>query len=119
MRNHIGDVVSGTVTGLTGSGVFVQIGSPFIDVLVKSEDLGRDQYELSDDSLRVVGARTGDAVTLGDEMTVTIDDVAIARRSVYGRRLDAPGRRSERPGRSKPPKRKGRKMDRPKKRRRR
>jgi ribonuclease R len=119
MRNYVGDTFSGTVTGLTGSGVFVQIGSPFVDVLVKSEDLGKDQYELSDDGLRVVGARSGDAVALGDEMTVTIDDVAIVRRSVYGKRFDALGRKSERPRRTKRPERKGRKTDRPKKRRRR
>jgi ribonuclease R len=115
MRGHVGDTFSGRVTGLTGSGVFVQIGSPFVDVLVKSEDLGRDQYELSDDGLRVVGARSGDAVSLGDEMVVTIDDVAITRRSVYGKRMDAPGRRTDRPGKSKRPQGKGTATDRPNK----
>jgi ribonuclease R len=115
MRGHVGETLCGTVTGLVGSGVFVQLTSPFVDVLVKSDDLGRDKYDLSDDGLRVVGARSGDTISLGDEMTVTIDDVAIARRSVYGKRADAPGRSSERARPSKRPKGKARPTDRPQK----
>jgi ribonuclease R len=33
--------------------------------------------------------RSGDAIALGDTMTVVIDDVAILRRTVYGRRVGA------------------------------
>ena len=35
----------------------------------------------------MVGARSGDAIELGDRMLVAIDDVAVLRRSVYGRRV--------------------------------
>ena len=67
--------------------MFVQLDSPFVDVLVKTEALGADRYELDDDGMRMVGARSGDAIALGDPMSVVIEDVAILRRSVYGRRL--------------------------------
>jgi ribonuclease R len=89
MRAHIGESFTGKVTALVGSGVFVQIESPFVDVLVKAEDLGGDRYELDDDGLKMVGVRSGDAVALGDAMDVVIEDVAILRRTVYGRRLRA------------------------------
>ncbi len=105
MRDHVGEILEGTVTGLVGSGVFVQIDDPFIDVLVKSESLGNDEYALDDENLRMVGKRSGDRIGLGDKMMVEIDDVSIQRRTVYGRRLAqiqekrAKGESKERPPR--------------------
>ncbi len=87
MRNKVGERYEGTVTALVGSGVFVALDAPFVDVLVRHEDLGADRYELDDDGLRAVGARSGDAVQLGDRMTIEVTDVAILRRTVYGRRF--------------------------------
>jgi ribonuclease R len=89
MRGHIGESFTGKVTALVGSGVFVQVESPFVDILVKAEDLGGDRYELDDDNLKMVGARSGDAISLGDTMEIVVEDVAILRRTVYGRRLRA------------------------------
>ena len=89
MRAHIGETYTGKVTALVGSGVFVQIDSPFVDVLVRAESLGADRYELDDEGMRMVGLRSGDAIALGDKMEVVIEDVAILRRSVYGRRVGA------------------------------
>jgi ribonuclease R len=86
MRAHIGQTYTGKVTALVGSGVFVQIDSPFIDVLVRAESLGADRYELDDEGMRMVGRRSGDSIALGDMMEVVIEDVAILRRTVYGRR---------------------------------
>lgn len=87
MRSRIGDQLEGTITGLVGSGVFVQLDSPFVDVLVKFEALGSDDYSLDDSGLRVTGRRSGEVIALGDRMLVEIEDVAILRRSVYGKRI--------------------------------
>jgi ribonuclease R len=95
MRNRVGEILEGTVTGLVGSGVFVQIDDPFIDVLVKTEALGKDDYEIDDEGLRMVGRRSGDRIALGDAMLLEIEDVAILRRTVYGRRIASPD--AERP----------------------
>jgi len=87
MRNRIGDVFEGTVTGLSGTGAYVSLDAPFVDVLVRFEAMGPDRYEVGDDEISVVGSRSGDAIALGDRMVVAIDDVAILRRSVYARRI--------------------------------
>jgi ribonuclease R len=89
MRDKIGERYEGTVTGLVGSGVFAALDAPFVDVLIRLEDLGNDRYELDDDGLRVVGARSGDSVQLGDRVAVEVTDVAILRRTVYARRIVA------------------------------
>jgi ribonuclease R len=87
MRSRIGDVFEGTVTALTGTGAYVSLDAPFVDVLVRFEVMGPDRYEVGDDEISVVGARSGDAIALGDRMVVAIDDVAILRRTVYARRV--------------------------------
>ncbi|WP_438026137.1 ribonuclease R [Sorangium sp. So ce233] len=87
MRSRLGDIFEGTVTGLVGTGVYVNIEDPFVDVLVRMESLGPDQYEIDDEGLRVIGLRSGDRIAIGDATLVQIEDVAILRRTVYGRRL--------------------------------
>jgi len=87
MKERLGERFEGTVTAVVGSGVFVQLDAPFVDVLVRLEDLGGDRWEVDDDALRVVAARSGDRVSLGDRMTVEITDAAILRRTVYARRI--------------------------------
>jgi ribonuclease R len=87
MREHIGETFEGTVNALVGTGAFVSLDSPFVDVLVRYEAMGPDHYNLSEDELSAVGARSGDTVSLGDRVLVTIEDVAILRRQTYGRRV--------------------------------
>lgn len=87
MRTRIGDVLEGTVTAIVGSGVFVALDEPFVDVLVRFEVLGPDHYEASEDELSVVGLRSGDRITLGDRMLVEIEDVAVLRRMTMARRV--------------------------------
>jgi ribonuclease R len=100
MRAHVGETYEGTVTGLVGTGVFVNVDDPFVDVLVRMESLGPDRYEIDDERLRVIGTRSGDRIALGDRMRVTVDDVSILRRTVYGRRVvEADETRAKRPKR--------------------
>ena len=91
MKDHIGEKFEGTVTAVVGAGVFVQLDAPFVDVMVRLEDLGGDNWEVDDTALRVVAARSGDVVALGDRLMVEIIDAAILRRTVYARRLGAQG----------------------------
>jgi ribonuclease R len=97
MLGRIGRIYEGTVMGLVGTGVFVNVDDPFIDVLVRMESLGPDRYELDDERLRVIGARSGDRIALGDRMLVEIEDVSVLRRTVYGRRLVDEGARRDKP----------------------
>jgi ribonuclease R len=87
MRAFIEEIFEGTVVAFVGSGVYVSLDDPFVDVLVRFESLGPDQYSLSDDELSAVGARSGDRVELGERMVVQIEDVAILRRAVFARRI--------------------------------
>ena len=87
MREHIGETFEGTVSAVVGSGAFISLDAPFVDVLVRYEAMGPDNYQLAEDELSVVGSRSGDTIALGDRVLVTIEDVAILRRQTYGRRV--------------------------------
>jgi ribonuclease R len=87
MRRHVGDEFEARVTGISGSGVYASVETPFVDVMVRFEALGPDHYEVRDDSLGVVGSRSGESILLGDRLRVLIEDVALERRTVYARRL--------------------------------
>jgi ribonuclease R len=121
MRDRIGERYEGTVTALVGSGLFCQLDSPFVDVLVRLEDLGGDRWELDEEKMRVSAARSGQSIGLGDRLLIEVVDVQILRRTVYGRRitLDADGGESrpkprgtgERGRRTPPVKAKGKKSE--------
>ncbi|MDF2697282.1 MAG: 3-to-5 exoribonuclease RNase [Labilithrix sp.] len=99
MIDRIGERFEGTVSAFVGSGAFVTLDDPFVDVLVKIEDFGGD-FEIEDDGLMATSRRSGDAVRLGDRIMVEITDCAILRRTVYARRMrgehEGPGERPAR-----------------------
>jgi ribonuclease R len=87
MKDRIGDMLEGVVSAIVSGGVFVTLDDPFVDVLVRFEDLGPGGYEADEDALRAVALRSGDTVQLGDRLTVEIVEAALLRRVVYARRL--------------------------------
>jgi ribonuclease R len=87
MLDKVGEVYEARVTGLSGSGLYAVLDDPFLDVMVRFESMGPDRYDASDDALSIVGQRSGDRVSLGDRITVVIEDVALLRRTIYGRRV--------------------------------
>jgi ribonuclease R len=82
VRDRIGDEYLGTVAGVAGFGLFVQVESPFIEGLVKVDTLGDDFYEYDERTMRLVGRRSGRAFSLGDEVRVRIEDVSVQRRKI-------------------------------------
>ncbi|HVZ36315.1 MAG TPA: RNB domain-containing ribonuclease, partial [Polyangiaceae bacterium] len=87
MQDRVGQVYEARVTGMAGSGVYAVLDEPFVDVLIRFESLGPDRYVPSDDGLSVSGQRSGDRISLGDRLTLVIEDVALLRRTVFGRRV--------------------------------
>ena len=85
-RSHIGERFEGTVSAFVGTGAFVTLDEPFVDVMVRIEDMGAD-YQVEDDGLMATSSRSGDAIRLGDRMLVDITDCAILRRTVYAKRV--------------------------------
>jgi ribonuclease R len=86
MIDHIGERFEGTVSAFVGTGAFVTLDEPFVDVMVRVEDMGAD-YQIEDDGLMATSSRSGDAIRLGDRILVDVTDCAILRRLVYAKRV--------------------------------
>jgi ribonuclease R len=73
----------GDVSGVIGAGAFVRFGGALADVyegfLPARRIGGRERYELDRTETMLIGSRGGDAVRLGDPVTVTVDRVDAPR----------------------------------------
>jgi ribonuclease R len=83
LRDRVGDVFEGSITGVAGFGAFVTVDQPFVEGLVRVDYLVPDDYYLFDDTaLRLVGRRTGRAFSLGDRVKVEVVSASVARRKI-------------------------------------
>jgi ribonuclease R len=99
MRERVGDVLEGAITGVTSFGVFVVMDEPFVEGLVRTDYLAPDDfYDFDEIACRLIGRRSGKTFSLGDRVKVEVLQVSVARRRIE-LRLDgarAPGPRGKR-----------------------
>jgi ribonuclease R len=82
LRDRIGDVFEGTISGVAGFGVFVVVDDPFVEGLVRIGALTDDYYEYDEPTCRLVGRRSGRVFALGDVVKVEVQSVSVVRRKV-------------------------------------
>ncbi|MHC4156074.1 MAG: RNB domain-containing ribonuclease, partial [Planctomycetota bacterium] len=82
LSSHIGDELDCVVTGLTNFGVFVRCRKYGIEGLVRTGDLGADQWKFEHKAHCITGVRTGYTIRLGQAMTVRIVSVNIPARQL-------------------------------------
>ncbi|HEX7505535.1 MAG TPA: S1 RNA-binding domain-containing protein, partial [Polyangia bacterium] len=103
MRERVGDILEGAITGVTSFGVFVVMDEPFVEGLVRSDYLAPDDfYDFDDVGCRLIGRRSGKTFSLGDRVKVEVLQVSVARRRIE-LRLDGArpaGPQGKRPGKT-------------------
>jgi ribonuclease R len=82
LSGHIGDELDCVVTGLTSFGVFVQCRKYGIEGLIRTVDLGPDQWKFEPKAHCIVGVRTGCTIRLGRAMKVRIVSVNVPARQL-------------------------------------
>ena len=97
MRDKVGQEYEGTVSGISGAGLYVALDQPYVDVMLRFEALGDDRFEVTENELAVCGVRSGYTIQLGDRIRVVVEEVSVLRRTTFARRIDnnpaKPGRR--------------------------
>lgn len=94
MRDRIGDVLEATVSGVTSFGVFVTLDEPFVEGLIRVDDLPDDRYEFDEEGLRLAGRHTGRSFALGDQLVVEVLSVSVATRRIDFRVAEGNQRRA-------------------------
>jgi len=79
MREHIGDELWGTISGVSSFGFFVSLDEPFVEGLVKSDGLPR-RVKLDPWQLRLIGQ--GAVYSLGDRVLVRVVDTSVRLRQI-------------------------------------
>ena len=75
---HIGETREGTIAAVTAFGAFVELDGLFVQGLLHVSNLGRDYFNHVPAAMALVAERSGARFGVGDRVTVTIEDVAVA-----------------------------------------
>ncbi|HUW26240.1 MAG TPA: ribonuclease R [Gallionella sp.] len=72
MRDHLGSVFTGSVSSVTGFGMFVSLDDLHVEGLVHISDLGKDYFHFDATKHQLLGERTGQRYRLGDRVQVRV-----------------------------------------------
>ena len=72
MRDHLGSVFNGTVSSVTGFGLFVSLDEIYTEGLVHVSELGTDYFHFDPAKHQMLGERTGKRYRLGDRVRVKV-----------------------------------------------
>ena len=81
MKGHLGENFEGTVSGVTGWGIYVQLPNT-VEGLVPVRSLRDDYYEYDERTARLVGERSGRFYSLGQPVRVTVASVDTMARTI-------------------------------------
>jgi ribonuclease R len=72
MRDHLGSVFEGTISSVTGFGLFVALDDLYVEGLVHVSELGADYFHFDATKHQMLGERTGKRYRLGDRVRVKV-----------------------------------------------
>ncbi|MRN39350.1 ribonuclease R [Neisseria sp. N95_16] len=72
MRDKVGEVFKGKISGMTSFGIFVTLDDIHIDGLVHISDLGEDYFNFRPEIMAIEGERSGVRFSMGDELMVKV-----------------------------------------------
>lgn len=72
MQDRVGEIFNGTISAVTGFGLFVRLDDLFIDGLVHISTLANEYYRFDLEKQRLVGEQSGTIYRLGDKVQIQV-----------------------------------------------
>jgi ribonuclease R len=94
IRDKLGEEFTGTISGVTTFGIFVQLDTLFIEGMVHVTELGADYFQFDEARHELRGERTGIRYQLTDRVTVQVSRVDLDARKIDLRLVTEPGIRT-------------------------
>ncbi|MGN6703032.1 MAG: ribonuclease R, partial [Burkholderiaceae bacterium] len=94
IRDRLGEEFSGTISGVTPFGIFVQLDALYIEGLVHVTELGADYFQYDEARHELRGERTGIRYQLTDRVTVQVSRVDLDARKIDLRLVNEPSIRT-------------------------
>lgn len=82
LQDHVGEVFEGVIAAVVPFGLFVELKDLYVEGLVHITSLPKDYYHHEPALNRMVGERTGQSFTMGDELTVRVARVDLDERKI-------------------------------------
>jgi ribonuclease R len=82
MKDKVGEVYGGVISGVTAFGFFVELKEIFVEGLVRMTSLHDDYYHYYEDRYCLMGERTRKIFRIGDDVKVRLDRVDVERRHI-------------------------------------
>ena len=72
MRDKVGEIFEGKISGMTNFGLFITLDGIHIDGLVHISDLGEDYFNFRPEIMAIEGERSGIRFNMGDKVSVRV-----------------------------------------------
>ncbi len=82
MKERLGQVFDGVISGVTEWGIYVEIIENKCEGMVPIRDLGGDFFEYDEDNYWIKGRRTGKKYRMGDPVTIKVMRVNLIRKQI-------------------------------------
>lgn len=82
MKEHIGEIFNGKITGVADFGIFVEEENTKAEGLVHISKIGNDFYTMNKKTYSIKGERNGQSFILGDKVKVKLMDANITNKTL-------------------------------------
>lgn len=82
LKEKVGEVFSGKVSGVTEWGLFIELNENKCEGLIRLNSIEGDYYYFDSDKLVVRGQNTKSEIGLGDQLTVKVKNVDLVRKQI-------------------------------------
>lgn len=88
MEDKVGQEFTGTISGVTSYGIFVEITENKCEGLIRTNAITQDRFYFEEDGKKLVGKKFGDELKMGTKVTVEITKVDMVNRNIDMELLD-------------------------------
>lgn len=82
MKEHIGEAFTGTISGVTEWGIYVEEDETKCEGMIRIRDLGEDYFILNEKQYAIVGERTKKRFSLGDKIKFKVTNADLDRKTL-------------------------------------
>ncbi|MET1257106.1 ribonuclease R [Aliikangiella maris] len=82
MQSRIGNEYTGVVSSVTNFGLFIRLNEVYVEGLIHVTELGNDYYHFDQKRQKMVGERSRETFTIGDQLQVEVSQVDIEQRKI-------------------------------------
>ena len=82
MQDHKDEIFLGVISGVTQWGIYVEIVENKCEGMIRLSDIKSDHFEFDQDKYAVIGKKTKQEITLGDEIYVRVKNADLVKKNL-------------------------------------